>query len=187
MRGMVQAQNSALAMLVLKTLGLFDRAMLPPSFEANQIPGDSNSYPKTPCLYVDGAHTTRSLQALLSSFSSLHPTQETTVIFGALEDKDHTHMLSLLLDYFQRIIISRPGTFKKSDIKQLHDLLLALAAKRDKHYDILLIEDNLAALKEALSLTAKEGAILTCGSFYLAGGIKSAYEQIRSSHESQLA
>lgn len=96
-------------------------------------------------------------------------------------------MLSLLLDYFQRIIISRPGTFKKSDIKQLHDLLLALAAKRDKHYDILLIEDNLAALKEALSLTAKEGAILTCGSFYLAGGIKSAYEQIRSSHESQLA
>ncbi len=186
MRGMVQAQNSALAMLVLKTLGLFDRAMLP-SFEANQIPGRFQQLSKDPCLYVDGAHTTRSLQALLSSFSSLHPTQETTVIFGALEDKDHTHMLSLLLDYFQRIIISRPGTFKKSDIKQLHDLLLALAAKRDKHYDILLIEDNLAALKEALSLTAKEGAILTCGSFYLAGGIKSAYEQIRSSHESQLA
>lgn len=96
-------------------------------------------------------------------------------------------MLSLLLDYFQRIIISRPGTFKKSDINQLYELLLDLAAKREKQYEILLIEDNLSALKEALSHTAKEGAILTCGSFYLAGGITSAYEQVRSSHESQLA
>jgi dihydrofolate synthase/folylpolyglutamate synthase len=96
-------------------------------------------------------------------------------------------MLSLLLDHFQRIIISKPGTFKKSDIKQLHELLLQLADERNEHYEILLIEDNLEALKEALSLTAKEGAILTCGSFYLAGGIKSAYEQVRSSYESQLA
>ncbi len=186
MRGLVQAQNSALAMLVLKTLNLFDRAMLP-AIEANQIPGRFQQLSKDPCLYVDGAHTTRSLQALLSSFSSLHPTMENTVIFGALEDKDHTHMLSLLLDHFQRIIISRPGTFKKSDIKQLHALLLQLAEEKDKHCEILLIEDNLEALKEALTLTTEEGAILTCGSFYLAGGIKTAYEQIRSSYESQLA
>jgi dihydrofolate synthase/folylpolyglutamate synthase len=186
MRGLVQAQNSALAMLVLKTLNLFDQAMLP-AIESNQIPGRFQQLSKDPCLYVDGAHTTRSLQALLSSFSSLHPSKENTVIFGALEDKDHAHMLSLLLDYFQRIIISRPGTFKKSDINHLHEFLLALAAKREKQYEILLIEDNLSALKEAFSRTAKEGAILTCGSFYLAGGIASAYEQVRSSHESQLA
>jgi dihydrofolate synthase/folylpolyglutamate synthase len=186
MRGLVQAQNSALAMLVLKTLNLFDQAMLP-AIESNQIPGRFQQLSKDPSLYVDGAHTTRSLQALLSSFSSLHPSKENTVIFGALEDKDHAHMLSLLLDYFQRIIISRPGTFKKSDINHLHEFLLALAAKREKQYEILLIEDNLSALKEAFSRTAKEGAILTCGSFYLAGGIASAYEQVRSSHESQLA
>ncbi|MGH0052843.1 MAG: bifunctional folylpolyglutamate synthase/dihydrofolate synthase, partial [Sphaerochaetaceae bacterium] len=152
MRGQVQAQNSALAMLTLKALGLFEKKVLP-ALEQNQIPGRFQQLAKNPNLYVDGAHTTRSLQALLNSFSSLHPTKKNTVIFGALEDKDHTHMLELLLDHFQRIIISRPGTFKKSDISQLHQLAMSLAAKRECKYEIYLIEDNKEALKEAFSIT----------------------------------
>ncbi len=186
MRGQVQAQNSALAMLTLKTLGLFDEKMLP-SIEQNQIPGRFQQLGERPNLYVDGAHTTRSLKALLDSFSSLHPTQDTTVIFGALEDKDHTHMIELLLNHFSRIIISRPGTFKKSDINELYQLTLSLSSKRNHTYEILLIEDNLSALKQALAKTPETGAILSCGSFYLAGGIKAAYEQMRSTYESQLA
>jgi len=62
-----------------------------------------------------------------------------------------------------------------------------LALKRTESFNILLVEDNLEALKTAYTLTDKDAAILCCGSFYLGGGIKKAVEQLRSSYESQLA
>ncbi len=186
MRGKVQAQNSALALLVLKKLGLYSEKILP-AFENNQIPGRFEQIGKEPNLYVDGAHTTNSLRELLFSFSSLHSQTANTIIFGTLEDKDHTHMASLVLDHFRTIIISKPGTFKKSDIFALKELMERLALKRTESFNILLVEDNLEALKTAYTLTDKDAAILCCGSFYLGGGIKKAVEQLRSSYESQLA
>lgn len=187
MRGSVQAQNSALALLVLRSLGLYNENVLP-AIEKNQIPGRFQQLSTNPCLYVDGAHTTHSLQALLQSFTSLHgSSKKNTIIYGALEDKDHQHMANLVLDHFQQIIISRPGTYKKSDISSLFALFNALARERTQPYRILLIEDNREALKTAYSMTADSDAILVCGSFYLAGGVKAAFEQIRSAYESQLA
>lgn len=186
MRGSVQAQNSALALLVLRTLGLYNNRVIP-ALERNQVPGRFQRLSTFPCLYVDGAHTVRSLDALLRSFAMVHTSQGNTIIFGALEDKDHSHMASLVLDYARTIIISRPGTFKKSDIQSLYELFLELASKRKESYRILLIEDNLEALRTAYSLTERESAILACGSFYLAGGVKLAFQQMGSSYESQLA
>lgn len=187
MRGSVQAQNSALALLVLRTLGLYSEKVLP-AIEKNQIPGRFQQLSVSPCLYVDGAHTTHSLQALLQSFKSLHGSSDkNTIIYGALEDKDHRHMANLVLDHFQQIIISRPGTYKKSDITGMFALFNTLAEQRSHSYRILLIEDNMEALKAAYKMTADTDAILVCGSFYLAGGVKAAFEQIRSAYESQLA
>ena len=186
MRGKVQAQNSALALLVLEKLGLDDDSILP-AFENNQLPGRFQQLAEKPYLYVYGAHTTNSLRELLYSFSSLHPDTANTVIFGALEDKDHTHMVSLILDHFSTIIISQPGTFKKSDIHALKQLIQSMAELRSEPYHILLVPDNLEALKTAYDLTATDAAILCCGSFYLAGGIKHASDQLRSGYESQLA
>lgn len=186
MRGSVQAQNSALALLVLRTLGLYNEKVLP-ALEKNQIPGRFQQLSTSPCLYVDGAHTNHSLKALLSSFTSLHPLTNNTIIYGALEDKDHLHMANLVLDHFQNIIISRPGTYKKSDIASLYALFTDLSGQRTQPYRIVLIEDNVEALKTAYKLTDNGAAIIACGSFYLAGGVKTAFEQIRSAYESQLA
>ena len=66
-------------------------------------------------------------------------------------------------------------------------LFNSLAEQRSQAYQILLIEDNMEALKAAYKMTADTDAILVCGSFYLAGGVKAAFEQIRSAYESQLA
>ncbi len=186
MRGQVQAQNCALALMVLRNLGLENESTLQ-ALEDNQIPGRFQQLSSEPALYVDGAHTPHSLEALLTSFSSLHDETKSTLIYGALEDKDHEHMVNLVLDHFHRIIISRPGTFKKSDIASLNLLMKGQAGKRQGSYEIFLIEDNLEALKMAYVKTPQSGAILACGSFYLAGGIKQAYDIYRSEHESQLA
>ena len=136
---------------------------------------------------MDGAHTHHSLASLLSSFSHLHPGPDNTVIYGALEDKDHTHMVSLVLEHFSTIIVSKPGSYKKSDISMLRALFEQQAAASSKPVRIYLIEDNGEALKQAYALTPKHAAILVCGSFYLAGGVKAAYDETKEHYESQLA
>jgi dihydrofolate synthase/folylpolyglutamate synthase len=186
MRGRVQAHNSALALLVLRTLGLWREESLVP-FSANTIPGRFQQLRSEPDLYLDGAHTLRSLTELLYSFSSLYPVSTNTVIYGALEDKDHLHMAEQILSHFRTIIISRPGTFKKSDPKALKTLFEELSRSMGAHHTIILEEDNSAALKLALSITPPKAGILACGSFYLAGGIKEAFVQREGYRESQLA
>lgn len=183
MRSHVQAQNSALALLTLRTLGLYRPEILGP-FAMNTIPGRFQQLSAKPALYVDGAHTLHSLAALLSSFSDLYPMDKITVIYGALEDKDHRSMIKTVLTYTHQIIISRPGTYKKSDLATLKRIFDELSGVQ---HSVVLIEDNASALAHAMAITASDGAILVCGSFYLAGGIKEAFEAQRSEREPQLA
>ncbi|MBI9094298.1 MAG: bifunctional folylpolyglutamate synthase/dihydrofolate synthase [Sphaerochaeta sp.] len=186
MMGKVQAQNCALALLVLRKLGLFGEKTIA-ALQQNTLPGRFQKIAENPDIYIDGAHTAHSLQALFESFSSLYPSEENTIIYGALEDKDHSHMGSLVLDHFKRIIISRPGTFKKSDITLIEQKLRLLASSRDKKYDIRLLPDNQEALSSAMDSTPRTAAILVCGSFYLAGGIKTAYDTLRRNNVAKLA
>jgi dihydrofolate synthase/folylpolyglutamate synthase len=70
---------------------------------------------------------------------------------------------------FPAKIISRPGTYKKSDITACC-VVQHPGGATVPSYQILLIEDNMEALKAAYKMTADTDAILVCGSFYLAGG-----------------
>ncbi|MFA6846480.1 MAG: cyanophycin synthetase [Sphaerochaetaceae bacterium] len=167
MLGQVQAQNCALALLVLRTLGLYDEATTKKALEANTLPGRFEKICENPRLYVDGAHTVHSLLSLFQSYSTLYPQKEKTVIYGALEDKDHLHMSRLVLDNFDHIIISTPGTYKKSNIQAIYDMMKAM----DNQKDIKLIPNNAEALLQARKQAGETGNILVCGSFYLAGNI----------------
>ncbi|HZJ88106.1 MAG TPA: cyanophycin synthetase [Sphaerochaeta sp.] len=167
MRGSVQALNSALALLVLRTLDLATPAT-PSAISKNRLPGRFQQISSTPATFVDGAHTTESLSQLLNSFSSLYPKERTTIIYGALLDKEHESMVRSVLDHSNHVIISRPGTYKESDIQSLHTLFMSLKAPEQV---VELVEDNTEALKRAQAVTDEAGAILVCGSFYLAGGI----------------
>ncbi|HKM06681.1 MAG TPA: folylpolyglutamate synthase/dihydrofolate synthase family protein [Sphaerochaeta sp.] len=186
MMGKVQAQNCALALLVLRKLGLFGEHTLQ-AIQKNTLPGRFQKIAEKPDIYLDGAHTYHSLAALLESFAALYPSRENTIIYGALEDKDHGHMGALVLEHFTHVIISRPGTFKKSDISLIEQKLRALAATSAKKYDIHLIEDNQQALEVAIASTPTNAAILVCGSFYLAGGVKTAYDTLRRNNVFKLA
>ncbi len=123
-----------------------------------------------PVIILDGAHTVQSLRHLLNSFQQLHAGSSNTVIYGALEDKDHVHMSNLLIPLFDRIIISKPGTFKKSDPDGLSLLFKDQVAQAGKPH-LYLEKDPLKALQLALDTTPSGSAILCTGSFYLAGEI----------------
>jgi dihydrofolate synthase/folylpolyglutamate synthase len=169
MIGEVQAQNAALAILSLRTLGLYDKQKTILAMESNTLPGRFERISEKPAIYIDGAHTVNSLRALVHSYATLYPKDGRVVIYGALLDKDHRHMCSLILSAFTHIVISTPGTYKKSDIKAIYDIFMADPESEGK--DIRLIPDNREALREAKDIAGDDGAILVTGSFYLSGAI----------------
>ena len=183
MRGEVQAENCALALLVLKTLGLYRKGETERAMEGAKLPGRMEIIAFRPAVVIDGAHTVESLRHLLNSFSQLYGSEGNTVIYGVLEDKDHLHMTRLLLPLFDRIIVSRPGTFKKSDPEALFLLLQQEIAQMRNPPRVYLEKDADKALELALETTGTSHAILCTGSFYMGGEISRAHKRLRSLKE----
>ena len=86
---------------------------------------------------------------------------------------DREHMAKELFPPFRRIAVSRPGTFKKSDINGMYRIAKALFPEKD----IELIPNPDEALEWALD-NGKD--ILVTGSFYLPPEM----EKLRRAHES---
>lgn len=180
MWGCVQAQNSALALLVLRTLGLYRKGLTEKAFEENKLPGRLEKVDWLRPLYLDGAHTQNSLGHLLETFKEMYPNVVTTgvCIFGSVNGKNHDAMCDEVLNCFDKIIVCRPGTFKKSDPQALYDMLntKVMACEKWKNKEIYLRCEAKDALKLAYELTKENEPVLACGSFYLAGVIKEALE-----------
>lgn len=166
----VQAQNCALALMTLRHLGLYDETKTIPALEKTRLPARFEKISDKPAIYLDGAHTVNSLKALLESYDALYPDEGGRVaIYGALLDKDHQHMCEVMEHSFDHIIVSTPGTWRKSDIAQIARIFQQQAPGKD----IRLIPDNKEALETAKELAGTKGSILVCGSFYLCGAIRS--------------
>ena len=170
MPGMVQAQNCALALLVLRTLGLYSAGVTEKALFANTLPGRMELVKWERPLYLDGAHTPNSMNCLLETFRKMYPAGG-ICIFGALSGKNHSAMAASILSAFDTVVISRPGTYKKSDPEALYKLLLSM--KRPDQ-TVVLKEEASEALSYCLEHTGVDEPVLAAGSFYLAGVVKEA-------------
>jgi len=180
LRGEVSGENSALALLALKVSGYYEEGVSEKAIEETQLVGRMQLIHNNPPIIIDGAHTAESLRHLINSIEQLYHDSPKIVIFGALEDKDHIHMIRLLLPTFSHIIISRPGTFKKSNIESLFNLFRDEIEKEHSSCSLYIEREAEDALSLAISLSKNEYPIITTGSFYLAGDILSAYNEMNA-------
>ncbi len=195
MPGDVQAENAALAVLALRGMAggdpvapapsgprsLFGEEALHAGLAVARLPGRmeviQTAYGR---IVLDGAHTPVSTARLLSSFRKLFP-EPSILIFGSVLGKDREGMADALASAFRSIIISTPGTFKKSDPEEVH------AAFAARNPSTTLVPDPAAALAEAVRLAqvgrtapTTDGAhgdgaplpILVTGSFYMVAEIR---------------
>ena len=173
LKGKVMATNAALAILALKKLGLYKES-INLAINNTTLLGRFQLLQRNPDIYIDAAHTKISIESLVESIKEIENSEKCTIIFGSLIDKDHKAIAPIILNNFKHIILSRPGTFKKSDMNALYNLF------KDLNIDskIELIIDGNEALKRAIEITEKDGCILACGSFYLASEIAQAYNKL---------
>lgn len=176
MIGSIQAENMALALLAAcelepllrpaeAMLGL-SKAYLPARFQILKggRPGGSP-------VVLDGAHTVASTLLALESFESLFPGKK-ALLFACAEDKKHAEIAAALGPRFDRITLTRPGTFKKSDLAALE------ASFRGAGASYRLVPDHEEAIARAREEAAELGMpLLVTGSFYLCA------EFIKANHE----
>lgn len=156
-------KNFATATLALSRLGLLsdhaikamEKVKIEGRFEERRVDGKT--------IVLDVAHTPHSILNLISTFSLLYGERKSVLIFSTVSGKDYKSMLSSLLPHFNKVIITRAGTFKPSDPEGIYAEAMRLKRKEDEVY---LIKDE----KTAFDLALKLGdTVLITGSFYLVG------------------
>jgi dihydrofolate synthase/folylpolyglutamate synthase len=181
--GEIQAKNAGLAVLALETAfpdigedavkeGLRDFT-LPARFE--RIKAD-------PVFIIDGAHTARSVELCLQTFTRLYG-DGGILLFGCAAGKDVLSMAEILIPHFSRIIITTPGSFKKSFPQAVYNAFAEKAAalraklplKKQAPPEIIFIPQTDRAIEKAAETGEQTRLpVLGTGSFYLAAEIRAA-------------
>ena len=180
MSGEIQAKNAGLAILSVKTV--FPRITeehIRKGLASFSLPARFEKISQTPIFIVDGSHTPHSMDLCIETFTSLYG-KDGILIFGCAADKDTRSMAKLCLPNFSRVIITKPGTFKKSYPEEIYSAFTREAQLLLKALDILFIPETRNAIDKAIELALKYKApVLGTGSFYLSGEIRSHLLNIR--------
>ena len=177
MAGEVQAKNAALAILALKTVfPEISKKHIREGLAGFVLPARFERISEVPAFVVDGAHTKRSIELCLKTFTDLYGAGG-ILIFGCAAGKDILSMAELCVPHFSRIIITTPGTFKKSNPEEIYAVFIREAKKLENRPEVIFIPDTALAIEKAVSLALENKLpILGTGSFYLAGEIRGKFD-----------
>lgn len=184
MFGAVQAENALLASVAVKLVhpeiceetienGL-SKTLLPARFEIIQNPLETDADKND--IVIDGAHTVKSIQSALETFSAVYKTKKAHLLFACAADKDVGHIARLFSRRFEKTTLTVPGKTKASSPEKMK----AAFESSDIRFDFF--DDSEAGILHAASHAQKDGAVLfVTGSFYLAAELKKTLNGIKSS------
>ena len=186
--GEVQAYNAGLAILALKIAAAANgginntagacTAIADVNIRAGlanfTLPARFERIAAAPPVVVDGAHTPSSVGMCVDTFTRLYG-EGAVLVFGCADGKDFVSMAKLCASRFSQIIITTPGTFKKSNPAEVYAAFAEAAKTHHPSPQVAFIPDTAAATAEAVRLAGEQGlAVLGTGSFYLAAEIRKA-------------
>ena len=121
-----------------------------------------------PLTFVDGAHNPHAAEALAASLPALLGGRPLELVFGALADKDAPAMLKILLPLASRVHLCEPDSPRAFPVAKLAEAAAAFApaGKLVVHPGP---DSFAAALEGARRSAGQDGAVVICGSLYLAG------------------
>ena len=135
---------------------------------AASIPGRFERYTAGDTdVIIDGAHTKSSLSQIMEVVKNAYDGSR-SCLFGMVDGKDISSGVSLVLNTFGCVCVTKPGTFKKSDTELLFSCMMEYA----DHNKIRIFKEIDAVRGFDLLLKERPSLICVTGSFYLAGIIK---------------
>jgi dihydrofolate synthase/folylpolyglutamate synthase len=163
--GEVQGENAALAYLAVQACLPSILPTLGEGFAAARLPARMEVIRRDPPVVIDGAHTPRSVQKVLDTFTALFGT-EGVLLFAAAAGKKIAEMAEILAPAFKDVVVTTPGSFRESNAAEVY------RAFKDRNQGTTLVVDTGQALDQARNLAGAGRPILVTGSFYLAGAVR---------------
>ncbi len=166
--GEIQARNAALAALaVFKAFPSIHPETVEEGLAQATLPARFERVCDDPPTVCDGAHTSASVRLAADAFGALYG-DGGVLLFGCAAGKDAAGMAGILAPRFSRVIVTKPGDFKKSDPT------IAYRAFADIRGGVELVEHTGEAIEQALAEARKlEKPVLAIGSFFLAAAVRS--------------
>lgn len=119
-----------------------------------------------PVVLVDGAHNPNGMEALSQAITDYLPNKNIVCIMGMLRDKDSNSSLEYLDGLFDAVITLEPDNPRKQTSEEL-------AEKAVKFFDkVYPMESFSGAVDKALEMAGDDGAVVVCGSLYLASQLR---------------
>ena len=120
-----------------------------------------------PVVLLDGAHNPNGIAALEKAIEHFLPNVPVTCVMGMLADKDIDSSIALLKGLFCRVYTVPVNNPRALDSPSLAEKFRAV------YDDVTAFDDVKAAFDKAVQTAkAENGAVLICGSLYLAGEIR---------------
>jgi dihydrofolate synthase/folylpolyglutamate synthase len=172
--GAAQALNAGLAVIALKTVyPSLDAETIGRGLSGFTLPARfENLRPESPPVIIDGAHTEKSVELCVNTFTALYGNGG-ILIFGCAAGKNAAAMAAILTPRFSRIIITDPGSYKASDPWEVYEIF----ARSGGPAELIFMPETARAIDYALEEGLKTGLpVLGAGSFYLAGDIRKRFQ-----------
>lgn len=141
-----------------------DATSIRTGLETVQHPGRLEWWDGANIFLFDGAHNPAGAAAL-AAYLREFVTAPITLVFGAMREKDLSHIEATLFHLAQSIILCEPDSPRAATVTQLRDS----APPGIDTETIVLAWDVPTALQTALAQTSNDGVICVTGSLYLVG------------------
>ncbi len=159
--GSYQPSNAALAVSVLKELGISDIsagmacAKWKCRFERVK-----------PRIIIDGAHNFDGISAFCKSVDAYVPSNNRVILMGMLNDKDFERSAKLIAGLNSRVVVTDVPNYRQTGGENVYNCVKKFCP------DAVYVPDNDTALKTAQSMTETDGFLCIAGSLYLAGAMR---------------
>jgi dihydrofolate synthase/folylpolyglutamate synthase len=124
---------------------------------------------RSPLFILDGGHNPQRAEALAESLKDLLPCQKAVFLVGVLADKDWPKMLELVTPFAREFVCVTPASPRALFAEKLAEYLTEHGTKAT----VCAYAES--GVKSALIAAGEDGAVVTFGSLYLAGGVRTAF------------
>lgn len=130
-------------------------------------PGRIEKLMDKPIFIIDGAHNEDGAKSLAKSIEKNFNKKKATLLIGMLEDKDIDSVLEILMPYFDKVITTTPNSPRAISADTLKEKIY-------KYIDnVVSISDIEKALEYTLKNSKEDDIIISAGSLYLIGTVRS--------------
>lgn len=176
MFGDVQVQNAAVAALAVKQVfpdieeSVIEEGLAKVSLPARFEIISSEIYKNIPFIVLDGAHTANSIKYTVETYDKIFSRikiNPPNLLFACAADKDIEDITEYFRQGFNKIILTRPGDVKQSNLER------AEKAFSDREIKFTRQEDFTKAIEQIfIESNATNTPLLVTGSFYLIAEVK---------------